>query len=113
MSLARLVGLICRRWRVEEDFAVAKGVAALDSGQVITWVSWQRWSTASLVALMVLAVGAALERVGPETELVPVSVFELVRLLRVLVLPASMREPAHVLAWSAWRRRHQYADTAP
>ena len=57
--------------------------------------------------------------------LIPVTIPELLRLLRDIVIPPPRRDRAHRLHWSAWRRRHQYracqahrrwnvyADTAP
>jgi hypothetical protein len=40
--------------------------------------------------------------------LIPVTVPELLRLLRDIVIPPPRRDRAHRLHWSAWRRRHQY-----
>lgn len=81
-----------------------------DKGQVTTWRCWNRWSTAALVAYAFLAVATAHE--AAETtpaglELVPLSRFELLRLLRLLILPAPCRDAGHVLHWSAWRRCQQ------
>jgi len=115
VPLARLVAVICCRWRVEEDFQTAKEVCALDQGQVIRWISWHRWSAICLVAYAFLVVSAAAERCAPaactaveQDGLVPLSCHELLRLLRALILPAPCRELAHLLWWSLWRRRHQH-----
>ena len=132
VPLARLVEIICRRWKIEEDFQACKNATSLDKGQVTTWKSWHRWSVAALVAYAFLAVAAALERgdqcegAGPaQLDLIPISCHELLRLLRQLILSKPVRDLAHVLHWSAWRRRHQhrartchlrwhdYADTPP
>lgn len=132
VTLARLVSLVCRRWRVEDDFQDAKEVCHLDKGQVTCWNSWHRWSVITLVAYAFLAVTAALERAAQtgrndpaEADLVPLSSHELLRLLRALVLPPPRRDRDHLLWWSTWRRRHQhrarlcprrwhtYADTTP
>jgi hypothetical protein len=57
--------------------------------------------------------------------LIPITVPELLRLLRDVVIPPPRRDRAHRLYWSAWRRRHQhlarqahqrwnaYAETTP
>ncbi|WP_194294371.1 IS701 family transposase [Streptomyces sp. RB17] len=132
VTLARLVSLVCRRWRVEDDFQDAKETCHLDKGQVTCWNSWHRWSVIALVAYAFLAVTAALERATQtdrndpaEADLVPLSSHELLRLLRALILPRARRDPEHLLWWSTWRRRHQhrarlchhhwhaYADTTP
>jgi SRSO17 transposase len=112
-----LVSAVCRRWRVEEDFQGAKGLAHLDTGQVTCWNSWHRWSLMSMIAYALLAVGALHERqranpAEPEDHLVmvPVSPRELLALLRAFVLPRPCQDtdPTHALRWSHWRRRHQH-----
>jgi SRSO17 transposase len=115
VTLARLVSLVCRRWRVEDDFQDAKETCHLDKGQVTCWNSWHRWSVIALVAYAFLAVTAALERAAQtsrndpaEADLVPLSSHELLRLLRALILPPPRRDPEHLLWWSTWRRRHQH-----
>lgn len=132
VTLARLVSLVCRRWRVEDDFQDAKEICHLDKGQVTCWNSWHRWSVIALVAYAFLAVTAALERAAQtgrndpaEADLVPLSSHELLRLLRALILPPPQRDRDHLLWWSTWRRRHQhrarlchhrwhaYADSTP
>ncbi|MET7685619.1 transposase [Streptomyces sp. NPDC005423] len=90
VPLARLVQVVCRRWTIEEDFQIAKSVAGLDKGQVTSWTSWHRWSTAALTAYAFLAVATALERAhhpGDQVRLIPLTCPELLRLLRSLVLP--------------------------
>ncbi|MFJ6053700.1 hypothetical protein [Streptomyces sp. NPDC092307] len=62
VTLARLVSLVCLRWRVEDDFQDAKEICHLDKGQVTCWNSWHRWSVIALVAHAFLTTAAALER---------------------------------------------------
>ena len=38
-----------------------KNATGLDKGQVTTWTSWHRWSTAALVAYAFLAIATARE----------------------------------------------------
>ena len=88
-----------------------------------------RWEI-GLLAYLYLAVAVALQRQhepssDPVTGLIPVTVPELLRLLRDIVIPPPRRDRAHRLHWSAWRRRHQhrarqahqrwnaYAETTP
>ncbi|MFI5069123.1 MAG: hypothetical protein ACHP9Z_34790 [Streptosporangiales bacterium] len=40
--------------------------------------------------------------------LIPITVPELLRLLRDIVIPPPRRDRGHRLHWSAWRRRHQH-----
>ncbi|WP_338677924.1 IS701 family transposase [Streptomyces sp. SCSIO 30461] len=48
VTLARLVSLVCLRWRVEDDFQDAKEICHLDKGQVTCWNSWHRWSVIAM-----------------------------------------------------------------
>jgi SRSO17 transposase len=130
VPLSRLIAVATARWQVEEDHQLAKQAAGLDAGQVIRWKSWHRWTAVCLLAYIYLAVAAALQRrqeAGPDLAagLIPVTVPELLRLLRGTVIPPPRRDQPHRLHWSAWRRRHQhrarqahqrwnaYAETTP
>jgi hypothetical protein len=112
VPLWRLIAVAQARWRIEEDHQLAKQVAGLDSGQVIRWKSWHRWSTICLLAYIYLAVTTARRRnvADPASDpgLIPVTVPELLRLLRGQVVPQPRRDPAHRQRWSDWRRRHQH-----
>ena len=108
----------------------AKQAAGLDAGQVIRWKSWHRWTAICLLAYIYLAVAVAVQRqqeAGSDLDagLIPITVPELLRLLRDIVIPPPRRDRAHRLHWSTWRRRHQhrarqahqrwnaYAETTP
>ncbi|MFJ4742805.1 hypothetical protein [Streptomyces sp. NPDC088775] len=110
VTLATLVEVLRRRWRIEETFQLGKGYADLDEGQVTCWNSWMRWSLFSLIAWAVLALTlAATARTGPSTpaRLIPLTCPELVRLLRAFTGLLPVRDPDHVLHWITWLRRHQ------
>ena len=130
VPLSKLIAIASARWRIEEDHQLSKQVAGLDSGQVIRWRSWHRWTPVCLLAYLYLAVAVALQRdqeasASPDDGLIPVTVPELLRLLRGIVIPPPRRDRAHRLHWSEWRRRHQhrarqahqrwntYAETTP
>jgi SRSO17 transposase len=130
VPLSRLIAIAVARWRVEEDHQLTKQVAGLDAGQVIRWTSWHRWTALCLLAYIYLAVVVAVQRQqdagsGLDAGLIPVTIPELLRLLRDIVIPPPRRDRAHRLHWSAWRRRHQhrarqahhrwnaYAETTP
>jgi SRSO17 transposase len=113
VPLARLIATAVARWRIEEDHQLAKQAAGLDAGQVIRWRSWHRWTAISLLAYIYLAVAVAAQRqhdAGSDVDagLVPVTVPELLRLLRDTVIPPPRRDRPHRLHWSTWRRRHQH-----
>jgi SRSO17 transposase len=111
VPLARLIATAVARWRIEEDHQLSKQSTGLDSGQVTRWKSWHRWSTLCLLTFMYLAVAAALDRdahAGLESGLIPVTIPEMLRMLRGTVVPPPRRDHAHRQHWSQWRRRHQY-----
>jgi SRSO17 transposase len=128
--LSKLIAIASARWRIEEDHQLSKQVAGLDAGQVIRWKSWHRWTAICLLAYIYLAITVALQRqqeagTDLDARLIPITVPELLRLLRGTVIPPPRRDRPHRLHWSAWRRRHQhrarqahqrwnaYAETAP
>ena len=130
VPLSKLIAVASARWRIEEDHQLSKQVAGLDAGQVIRWKSWHRWTAVCLLAYLYLAVAVAVQHQQEassdlDTGLIPVTVPELVRLLRGTVIPPPRRDRAHRLHWSVWRRRHQhrarqahqrwnaYAETTP
>jgi SRSO17 transposase len=113
VPLARLIAIATVRWRIEEDHQLAKQATGLDSGQVTRWTSWHRWTALCLLAYIYLAITAATQRrhdtaAGLDAGLIPVTVPELLRLVRDTVIPPPRRDRPHRLHWSTWRRRHQY-----
>jgi SRSO17 transposase len=130
VPLSRLIAIAVTRWRIEEDHQLAKQSAGLDTGQVIRWKSWHRWTAICLLAYIYLSVAVAVQRQqdassDPDAGLIPITIPELLRLLRDIVIPPPRRDRPHRLYWSAWRRRHQhharqahqrwnaYAETTP
>ncbi|AZM48755.1 hypothetical protein DMB38_25915 [Streptomyces sp. WAC 06738] len=109
VPLSTLVKVATFRWKLEEDHQLAKHTSGLDKGQTRTWTSWHRWTVLTLLAYTFLTVGTALERADHhDPDLEPISIPELLRLLRDPVIPPPRRDPAHRHAWSRWRRRHQH-----
>jgi Transposase DDE domain len=109
VPLRTLVAVAGQRWRIEESFQAAKGLVGLDQHQVRRWTSWHRWTTLALLAHAFLAVATAAERDTTPTPagLIALTVNEFRRLFDALLL-ATHRSLASLLAWSQWRRRHQY-----
>jgi SRSO17 transposase len=113
VPLSRLIATASARWRIEEDHQLSKQAAGLDAGQVIRWKSWHRWTAVCLLAYLYHAVAVTLQRqqeTGSDLDagLIPITIPELLRLLRDTVIPPPRRDRAHRLHWSAWRRRHQH-----
>lgn len=103
------------RWSVEECFQAAKGQVGLDHYQVRHWTAWHRHVTLAMLALAFLAAVAA--DTAPDrpadphhhtrgSTLIPLTVPE-IRHLFTTALNSPVVDPARVLRWSSWRRRHQ------
>jgi SRSO17 transposase len=110
VTLAQLVEVICRRWRIEETFQLGKTFTGLDEGQVTCWNSWMPWSLFSLITAALLALTAAGTTSTNSAEparLIPLTCPELIRLLRAFVLTPPVRNAEHLPHWMAWRRHHQ------
>ena len=78
---------------------------------MIRWRSGHRWSALCLLACIYLAVTVALDRdthAGLEIGLIPVTIPEMLRMLRGTVIPPPRRDHAHRQHWSQWRRHRQY-----
>ena len=106
--LRELVRVAGRRWAIEEAFQAGKGLAGLDEHQVRGWTSWQRWTLLSMIAHALLAVIAAqTDQSSAGAGLIALTCNEIRRLLTVLIIEPA-RALACPLAWSHWRRRHQY-----
>jgi SRSO17 transposase len=117
VPLATLIDGAVTRWRIEEDHQLSKQTAGLDSGQVRTWTSWHRWTALSLAAYAYLAITTAHLRGTPTwspsaeqepQQLIPVTIPELLRLIRGTIIPDPRRDRTHRDTWSNWRRHHQY-----
>jgi len=109
VPLHTLVQVAGQRWRIEESFQAAKGLVGLDQHQVRRWTSWHRWTTLAMLAHAFLAVATATERDTRPTPtgLIALTVNEFRRLFDALLL-ATTHTITTLLAWSRWRRQHQY-----
>jgi SRSO17 transposase len=110
VPLSTLVRVAGQRWRIEESFQAAKELVGLDQHQVRRWTSWHRWTTLAMLAHAFLAVATAIERDHQPAPagLIELTVNEFCRLFDALLLDAPQPSVHRLLAWSRWRRRHQY-----
>jgi SRSO17 transposase len=109
VPLRELVRVAGRRWAIEEAFQSGKGLAGLDEHQVRGWTSWRRWTLLAMIAHALLAVIAANQTPNRAEQggLIALTCNEIRRLFTVLIIEPA-RAIACPLAWSQWRRRHQY-----
>ena len=93
---SRLIAAAVVRWRIEEDHQLAKQATGLDAGQAIRWKSWHRWTAICLLAYIYLAVATAMQRQQDASSDLdaggPLTVPELLRLLRGTVIPPPRRD---------------------
>jgi len=61
-SLAELVGVCQKRWKIEDCFAEVKGEAGLDHYEVRRWDAWHRYVTLGLLAHAFLVVACSAAR---------------------------------------------------
>jgi hypothetical protein len=108
-----LVNVAGQRWRTEENFQAAKGLAGLDEHQVRRWNSWYRWTTLAMLAIAFLIVVAATENTatGASAGQIPLSRNEIAGLFAALVIQPA-HDARHRLRWSAWRRHAQHRARA-
>ncbi len=109
VALGELVRVAGRRWTIEESFQAAKGLVGLDEHQVRRWLPWRRWTLLAMLAHALLVVIAATERAQhpPQPGLIALTCNEIQHLLTKLITEPT-RQLTDTLAWSHWRRRHQY-----
>jgi SRSO17 transposase len=109
VALPVLVRVAGTRWRVEESFQTGKGLTGLDQHQVRRWDSWHRWTVLAMLAHAFLTAVAATERArrAPSTGWISLTCNEVQHLFATLVI-TPIKDTAHLLHFSAWRRQHQY-----
>lgn len=90
----------------EEDHQLAKQSSRLNAVQAIRWKPCQRWTAICLPAYIYTAIAVAVQRrqeAGSDLDgLIPITVPELLRLLRDAVIPPSRREQPHRLPLGRW-----------
>ncbi len=112
VPLSRLIATASARWRIEEDHQLSEQVAAWTPGRSpagspgtagprSACSPTSTWPSPS-------PCNASEGRSDLDAGLIPITVPELLRLLRGIVIPPPRRDRGHRLHWSAWRRRHQY-----
>jgi SRSO17 transposase len=117
-TLEMMTRAIGARWCIEEEFENAKDLG-LDHYEVRSFVGWFRHMTLVMLALAVLTVICAKERLSSSGEEsnptphfpIPLTVPEVRRLLGRLLFPLP-RSARDVLAWSWWRRCQQARASA-
>ena len=117
-GIAMLVKVEGHRWAIEDGFETAKNELGLDHNETRSWHGWHRHVSLVMLAFAMLAV-IRHHANAPTPPKIPIRLArrqpDLIRwsvqeLRRIAVRLAQRRiQPAHVIAWSLWRRAHQAA----
>ncbi len=114
-----LVSVEGHRWAIEDSFETAKNELGLDHNESRSWHGWHRH--VSLVMLAFAHDGChpparqchtapKNETISRETAAPPLIRWSVQEVRRIAVRLAQRRiKPAHIIAWSLWRRAHQAA----
>lgn len=113
-SIGTLVAVEGRRWAIEDAFETTKTELGLDHKATRSWYGWHRHVSFVMLAFAIMAAvrhRANQMRLPNEDEassaraLIRWSVQEIRRV--AMRLAQRLIQPAHVIAWSRWRRAHQ------
>lgn len=115
VPLAELVRIAGTRWKIEESFAGAKELTALDEHQVRGWTSWRRWTVLAMFAHAFLSVLTATSPATSPTSghahdpanagMIDLTRNEIRRMLTILT--SRPYTTSFRVDWSQWRRHHQ------
>ena len=114
--MKKLVSVEGHRWAIEDSFETAKNELGLDHNETRSWHGWHRHVSLVMLAFAMMAVirhhanavplKKTLPRLRTKTSfLIRWSIQEIRRI--AIKLAQRRIQPAHVIAWSLWRRAHQ------
>ena len=117
-GIATPVAVEGQRWAIEDAFETAKTELGLDHNETRFWHGWHRHVSLVMLAFAMMAAVRHPSRepsAAPKSEDEGSSARALIRWSVQEIRRAAMRlaqrriQPAHVIAWSVWRRAHQAA----
>ena len=114
--IEKLVAVEGHRWAIEDSFETAKNEFGLDHNETRSWHGWHRHVSLVMLAFAMMAairhranVATAQKNDGrasrTQTFLIRWSIQEIRRI--AIKLAQRRIQPAHIIAWSLWRRAHQ------
>ena len=112
-DIQALVSVEGRRWAIEDSFETTKNELGLDHNETRSWHGWHRHVSLVMLAFAMMAAirhqaksGATPKKNGDATT--PLIRWSIQEIRRIAVRLAQRRiQPAHIIAWSCWRRAHQ------
>jgi len=121
-SIETLVAVEGHRWAIEDSFETAKNEFGLDHNESRSWHGWHRHVSLVMLAFAMMAAIdiAPIRRRPKKRNVVPrqkprhshatLIRWSIQEIRRIAIRLARNRiQPAHIIAWSLWRRAHQAA----
>ncbi|MGY4319526.1 SRSO17 transposase [Bradyrhizobium sp. JR3.5] len=121
-AIETLVAVEGHRWAIEDSFETAKNEFGLDHNESRSWHGWHRHVSLAMLAFAMMA--AIRHRANPpppkkrngaprksqSITTPPLIRWSIQEIRRIAIRLARKRiQPAHIIAWSFWRRAHQAA----
>ena len=113
--MEKLVSVEGHRWAIEDSFETAKNEFGLDHNESRSWHGWHRHVSLVMLAFAMMAVIRHHANAVPPKKthcaadqqaiLIRWSIQEIRRI--AMKLAQRRIQPAHIIAWSFWRRAHQ------
>ena len=119
-GIETLVKVEGHRWAIEDSFETAKNEFGLDHNETRSWHGWHRHVSLVMLAFAMMAAirHHANATPPPKTNAQrrqhrcaqPLIRWSVQEIRRIAIRLAQRRiQPAHIIAWSLWRRAHQAA----
>jgi hypothetical protein len=122
-SIETLVAIEGHRWAIKDSFETAKNEFGLDHNESRSWHGWHRYVSLVMLAFAIMAVirhcaNPVLRNKNAtpnQDKYKGITTRSLIRwsieeVRRIAIRLARRRiQPAHIIAWSLWRRAHQAA----
>ena len=116
-SIKTLVSVEGHRWAIEDSFETAKNEFGLDHNETRSWHGWHRHVSLVMLAFAMMAAirhqanaGAQKNQARRNAKAPSLIRWSIQEIRRIAQRLAQRRiQPAHVIAWSLWRRAHQAA----
>ena len=114
--MKKLVSVEGHRWAIEDSFETAKNELGLDHNETRSWHGWHRHVSLVMLAFAMMAVirssrqcHAAQKKDAPSAAKTSFLIRWSIQEIRRIVIKLVQRriQPAHIIAWSLWRRAHQ------
>ena len=116
--MKKLVLVEGHRWAIEDSFETAKNELGLDHNESRSWHGWHRHVSLVMLAFAMMAAIRHHANAAPPKKTLPrlrdgtsfLIRWSIQEIRRIAMKLAQRRiQPAHIIAWSLWRRAHQAA----